>query len=73
MFFSILRIPAVDEYSFPGTVELTSSSMLGQIGVDWEGFVEITGMGNNFETKPDPHTGEVTQVRSARNWLRVVE
>jgi hypothetical protein len=73
IFFTILRIPAADEYSFPGVVELSSSSPLGQAGTDWEGFVEITGMTNNFDTKPDPNTGEVQQIKSARNWLRVVE
>ena len=73
MYFTILRIPAPDEFSFPGVVEVTSQSQLGQPGTDWEGFVEITGMTNNFETKPDPQTGEITQIKSARNWLQVID
>jgi hypothetical protein len=72
-FFTVLRIPAPDEFSYPGVVELMSTRPLGQSGEDWEGIVEVTGMGNNFETKPDPQTGEILQVKSARNWLRVVE
>jgi hypothetical protein len=72
-YFTVLRIPASDEYSFPGVVELMSSSLIGRSGDDWEGVVEVTGASNNFDTKPDPRTGEIMQVKSARNWLRVVE
>jgi hypothetical protein len=50
-----------------------SNHPIGRVGDDWEGTVEVTGMGNNFDAKADPHTGEVVQVKSARNWLRVVD
>jgi hypothetical protein len=72
-YFTILRIPAPDEYSFPGTIEVMSSKVLGQLEQDWEGEVEVTGMRNNFYTKPDSKTGEVQEIKSARNWLRVIE
>lgn len=70
-FLQLLTTPAPDPYSMPSIVELKSVARLGVDGDDWSGVVRIAGYPNNFEvTSKD---GEITQVRSARVVLEVVE
>ena len=70
-FLQLLTTPAPDPYSMPSIVELKSLGPLGSDGEDWSGVVRIAGYPNNFEvTSKD---GEITQVRSARVVLEVVE
>ena len=72
LFFTIVKLPAVDAYSHPGTVELQSSAAIGASGDEWSGVVRVTGVANSYDTKPDEH-GEVKRVLSARNRLVVVD
>jgi hypothetical protein len=70
---TVLKLPAKDSFSHPGTVEVISHEPIGAIGDDWRGQVEITGYPRTFNTKPDPETGEIKRVSTADNRLRVVE
>lgn len=70
---AILKIPAVDQYSHPATVEISSATKLGEINDDWQGVCQVTGYPRTFDAKPDPETGEVKTVRTATISLRVVE
>jgi hypothetical protein len=73
IFITILKIPAVDQYSHPSTVEVSSQSKLGDVNDDWAGLCNVTGYPRTFDGKPDPETGEVKTVRTATINLRVVE
>jgi hypothetical protein len=70
---SVVRLPAKDEFSHPGTVEVMSRSPVGEVGDDWSGTVEITGYPRSFNSKPDPETGEIRRINSADIRLRVIE
>jgi len=65
--FTLIRLPAPDEYCMPSLVEVSSASRLGSKGEEWKGRVRIGGMPNNFTTKD----GE--RVQSARNMITVIE
>jgi len=70
-FIQLLSQPAPDPYSMPSLVELKSIGPLGNDGDDWRGFVRISGYPNNFNVTDKD--GVITQVRSARAVLEVVE
>lgn len=70
-YLQLLTTPSPDKYSMPSIVELKSVASLGAEGDDWSGVVRIGGYPNNYNvTSAD---GEITQVRSARIVLEVVE
>lgn len=73
LYLSILKIPAVDQYSHPSTVEVSSTNKLGEVNEDWQGVCQVTGYPRTYDSKPDPETGEVKTVRTATISLRVVE
>lgn len=73
IYLTILKIPAVDQYSHPSTVEVSSQSKLGELNDDWKGLCNVTGYPRTFDSKPDPETGEIKTVRTATISLRVVE
>jgi hypothetical protein len=70
---TVLKLPARDSFSHPGTVEVMSRSALGDVGSDWEGIVEVTGYPRSYNSKPDPETGEIRRIVSADIRLRVIE
>lgn len=72
LFFTVLNLPAFDQYSHPGTVELTSRKSLGSTDEDWSGYVRVGGIPNNYKLKPD-QDGEIKTVYSARISLDVIE
>ncbi|MES1983227.1 MAG: hypothetical protein V4443_12240 [Pseudomonadota bacterium] len=73
LFLTILKIPAVDQFSHPATVEVSSNEKLGEINDDWKGVCQITGYPRTYDGKPDPETGEIRTMRTATISLRVVE
>lgn len=72
LYFTVLNLPAVDQFSHPATVELTSRQPIGAPDDDWSGIVRIGGVPNNYAAKPD-QDGEIKQIKSARISLDVVE
>jgi hypothetical protein len=70
---SVLKLPAKDKFSHPGTVEIMSQRPIGDVGEDWRGSVEITGYPRTYNAKPDPETGEIRRVNTADIRLRVIE
>lgn len=73
IFLTLLKVPAVDQYSHPSTVEVSSQSKLGDVNEDWKGLCNITGYPRTFDSKPDAETGEIKTIRTATINLRVVE
>jgi len=69
---TVLKIPAADSFSHPGTVELMSDQSIGSPGEDWSGVVQLTGYPRSYDSRPDPQTGEIVRVHTADNRLRVV-
>ncbi len=72
-FLTVLKTPARDQFSHPGTVELFSHEPLGDAGDDWKGVCEITGYPRSYNSKPDPETGEISRINTAEVRLRVLE
>ena len=73
LFLTILKIPAVDQFSHPGTVEVSSNEKLGEVNDDWSGICSVTGYPRTYDSKPDPETGEIKTIRTATISLRVVQ
>lgn len=65
--YTVIKLPAPDEYSMPGTVEVASAQRLGSTGEDVKVRVVISGMSNKYSTKD----GEI--IKTARNFLTVLE
>lgn len=72
LIFTTLKLPAIDAFSSPDTVEVQSRESIGSPGDDWFGYVRIGGFPNNYDSKPDKD-GEIKRVRAARNHLIVIE
>lgn len=68
--YTVLKLPAADQFSHPSTVEVASKSRLGHPGDDWQGTCRVSGYPNDYDIKQD---GEKVHVLSARNTLAVVE
>lgn len=69
IFLHILKTKAVDEYSHPGTVEISSSQKLASTGDEWEGYADLVGYPHSFEVT-DKATGDVTVIHTAKMSLR---
>lgn len=72
LIFTTLKLPAVDAFTSPETVEVQSRESIGSPGDDWSGYVRIGGFPNNYDSKPDKD-GEIKKIRAARNHLVVIE
>lgn len=70
---TVLKTPAPDSFSHPGTIEVMSNNFIGAPGEDWSGIVQVFGYPRSYEGKPDPQTGEIGRIHTADNCLRVVE
>lgn len=69
---TVLKMPALDQYSHPSTVEVMSDQAIGSPGEDWAGVVQLSGYPRSYDGKPDPQTGEIARVHTADNRLRVI-
>lgn len=72
LFLTVAKMPAVDQFSHPQTIELHSRNRLGKSNDDWSGVVMVGGTSNSYKSV-DKDTGETETVYSARNSLTVVE
>lgn len=72
-FLTIVKTKASDEYSYPGTVELSSAAKLGNVGDDINVKVEITGYPRSYDKQTGPHAEDTESVQTATVTLRVVE
>ena len=73
MWLTVLKTPSEDSFSHPETVEVRSHAPLGDVNEIWSGLTKIGGYPRNYNTKPDPETGEIKAVKSAQLHLTVVE
>jgi hypothetical protein len=71
IFIHLLKTKAADEYSHPGTLEVSSTHKLAGTGEEWEGFCDISGFPRSFEVK-DQASGEISTVHTANMSLRAV-
>jgi hypothetical protein len=72
-FLTIVKTKAADEYSYPGTVELSSASKIGNPGDDINVRVEITGFPRSYDKQTGPHPEDTESIQTATISLRVVE
>jgi len=49
MHLTVVKLPAADEFSSPGVVELRSEAPIGRPGDDWAGTVRVSGYGRSYE------------------------
>lgn len=73
LWLTVVKLPAADEFSHPGTVELRSDNPIGEVNDKWQGVVSVTGFPRSYNTKPDPDTGEIKAIKTAQVMLEVVE
>jgi hypothetical protein len=69
---TIVKLPAPDEYTSPGTVELRSRQALGDVGSEVDVKVRLGGYPRSYKIT-DPETGEQRPVATADNHLTVIE
>lgn len=72
IWLSILKLPAIDQFSHPDTVEVRSREALGEIGADWSGRVRVGGFPRSYDSKPDAD-GVIHVVKTAQVNLTAVE
>lgn len=75
LFLTLLKLAAKSEYDHPSTIEIRSYEPIGNREEDFEGYIDMGGVPNNYETKSvDEQTGYETKVRvqSARNEYSVI-
>lgn len=72
VFLTVLRLPAVDEFSYPATIEVRSERSIGKKDDEVEGAVVIGGYSDSWE-RTDKQTGEVEVIPTARINLVWVE
>lgn len=58
-FVTILKVPARDAYSSPGSVNVRSSMPIGNPGEQWSGFGTVSGYQRTIPARTDPATGEI--------------
>lgn len=68
---TVLKLPAVDEFTAPQSIELRSKGALGDVGDMFAGKVQLGGYGRSYQAD-DGEGGKVT-VQTADNSLTVVE
>lgn len=73
VWLTVVRLPAADEFSHPATVEVRSKSSIGDVDERWQGIVSVNGFPRQYNSKPDPETGEIKLIRTAEVRLDVVE
>lgn len=71
MHLTVVKLPAPDEFTSPGVVELRSAASLGRPGDDWSGNVRVSGYGRSYD-QTDPQTGDKYKVQSAQITLDVL-
>lgn len=72
IYFHLIKTKAKDEYSHPGTLEVSSPRKLAGTGEEWEGWCEVTGYPHSFDSK-DKATGEISTIHTAKIQLHAVE
>jgi hypothetical protein len=70
--FTVVKLPAPDEFTAPQTIEVQSKTGLGSVGDAIDIKVLIGGYGRSYQTD-QPETGEKVTVQTADNTLTVVE
>jgi len=66
-----IRIPAPDTLSHPGTVEVSSDAVVGEVGEDVRVKVRVSGSIERF-SYVDQETGQPKKGQKARHYLNVV-
>lgn len=70
---TLVRLPALDEYSAPSTIELRSRQSLGEVGDTIRVRATISGFPRQYRSKTPDDNGELALVRTAEIRLTVVE
>lgn len=74
-FFTVLTLPAPDEFTSPATVEVYSTERLGAVDATWAGKVQIGGFARTWNREvEDPRSGEVRKrpIPTADNTLTAI-
>jgi len=61
-FFTLLKTPAVDEFSSPGTFEIRSKRRLGSEGATIEVQCDVLGFSRSYERKADGETVKTAEI-----------
>lgn len=69
--FSLIALPAADEFSQPALVEVRGKDFAGEPGEAVTVRCRVLGFPHNFKARDE--SGEARQVYSARNVLEIVE
>lgn len=67
----ILKTPAPDAFTSPGTLEVHSSMVLGEVGEDVQCVCRLTGYGRSYNVT-DPDTGDKSARQTADLRLTVI-
>jgi hypothetical protein len=73
MNYTMVRIPAPDEYSMPSTVEIRSSTRFGDPGDQCRQLCTLTGFAERPKQITDRNTGEQRTYIKVNHYLNLVE
>lgn len=71
-FLTLIKLPAKDEFSSPGTVEVSSDNSIGRPGEVTTVRVAVSGYPRSYQTKPTRDNPDGETVYTADNRLQVV-
>lgn len=71
LYLHLVKTKAKDEFSHPGTLEISANTRLASTGEPWEGLCEVTGYPRSFD-QTDKETGETKTIHTANIQLRAI-
>lgn len=73
VFYTVLSTPSPDEFSHPGTVEVSSDDSIGKRDEQVIVRVALTGYSRSWEKQNGPNPTDTETIPTATNYLRVLE
>lgn len=71
--YTVISTKAPDEFSHPGTVEVSSNDSLGRRDELITVKVQLTGYSRTWDKQSGPNPDDTEQVQTATNYFRVIE
>lgn len=71
--YTVISTKAPDEFSHPGTVEVSSNETLGRRDELVTVKVQLTGYSRTWEKQSGPNPDDTESVQTATNYYRVIE
>jgi len=73
VFYSVISTAAPDEFSHPGTVEVSSNESIGKRDDLVKVKVQLTGYSRTWDRQAGPNPDDTESIPTATNYFRVID